>query len=95
MLATLYMRGTALVRACLRLRSKGFNVDPPDVVPEGYEPEIVWEGLGALDYSIAPHFRSDHPESPLIDGVVEYFIQHGMAYRTLTDGEVIVAETGR
>lgn len=65
-------------------------VDYPNIVPEGYSPEIIWEGLGIVDFSLAPHYRSDHPESERIEKVVEYFIKHKMPFKTLHDGEVIV-----
>jgi dipeptidase E len=65
-------------------------VDPPELPAEGYETQIIWEGLGLLPFSIAPHFKSDHPESAMIDGVVEYFEARGLPYRTLRDGESIV-----
>jgi dipeptidase E len=65
-------------------------VDPPDLPAEGYGTEIIWEGLGFLPYSIAPHFKSDHPESAMIGGVVEYFEARGLPYRALRDGESIV-----
>lgn len=38
------------------------TVDDPTTVPEGYDPEPVWDGLGLLPYAVAPHYRSDHPE---------------------------------
>lgn len=64
--------------------------DEPEVVPEGYPQEIIWEGLGLVDYSIAPHYQSDHPESPTIEKVIEYFQQNNIAYKALHDGEAIV-----
>jgi dipeptidase E len=42
-------------------------VDPKDDVSEGYEKAVAWEGLGVLGYAIAPHYKSDHPESADID----------------------------
>ena len=39
-------------------------VDDPDQVPDGYVAEVIWDGLGLLPYAIAPHYRSNHPESP-------------------------------
>ncbi len=65
-------------------------VDDPNMVPEGYDSEIIWEGLGLYGFSIAPHFKSDHPESAAIDRVVDYFESEGMPFKTLHDGEVIV-----
>ena len=65
-------------------------VDPPELPAEGYETHVIWEGLGLLPFSIAPHFKSDHPESAMIDRVVEYFEARRLPYRTLRDGESIV-----
>jgi len=65
-------------------------VDDPSIIPDGYEKEIIWEGLKILDYYFAPHYRSDHPESPLVEKQVEYYKINGMPYRALHDGEVII-----
>lgn len=65
-------------------------VDEPEVVPEGYEPTPIWEGLGLVPYAIAPHYRSDHPESPAIEGLVGRFIDRHVLFRALRDGEAIV-----
>lgn len=67
------------------------HVDDPDAIPYT-DREPVWEGLGVLDYLILPHFRSNHPESTLIDQAVEYCRGAGIPARTLRDGEVIVLE---
>lgn len=68
-------------------------VDPPDQPAEGYDAEVIWEGLNLLPYSIAPHFDLDHPESLQIDAVVDYFEAREMPYRTLRDGEAIVVRS--
>lgn len=65
-------------------------VDDPNTVPKGYNSEIVWDGLGVIDYSIAPHYKSNHPESGNVDKEVEYFIKNKMSFKTLRDGEVII-----
>ena len=65
-------------------------VDDPDIVPEGYNPGVIWEGLGLLPYAIAPHYKSDHPESAAIDKSVEYLIDHHIPFIALRDGEAIV-----
>jgi dipeptidase E len=65
-------------------------VDNPDQIPEGYDKETIWEGLGFVDYSIAPHYRSDHPESDEVEKVVQYFKKNKMPYKALHDGEVLV-----
>ena len=65
-------------------------VDPKDKTAKGYETEIVWDGLGILDYAVAPHYKSDHPESDDIDKCVEYFADNHILFKTLRDGEIII-----
>jgi len=67
-------------------------VDNPYAVPEGYDPEIIWDGLGLLPYAVAPHYKSDHPESADIDKSVEYLIDHHIPFIALRDGEAIVVD---
>ena len=67
--------------------------DDVKLVPEGYPDEIRWDGLGLIDFSIAPHYKSEHYESSRIDNVVEYFENNNMKYKTLRDGEVLIIET--
>ncbi len=69
---------------------KGLNiVDDPNVKPYGDYPTI-WEGLGLIDFSLAPHYQSNHPESAGVDQEVEYMIANNIPYKTLRDGEVII-----
>lgn len=67
-------------------------VDPKDPVSEGYDSEVIWDGLGLLDYAIAPHYKSDHPESADIDKCVDYFKENDIPYKTLRDGEAILVD---
>lgn len=65
-------------------------VDSTEVVPEGYEPQPIWDGLGLIPFSVAPHYRCDHPESASIDGLVQFYIDHHEPFIALADGEAIV-----
>lgn len=56
--------------------------------------EPIWEGLGLVNYSIAPHYRSDHPESRSIEDVVGYFEGRRIPYRPLRDGQALVISGG-
>lgn len=64
-------------------------------VPEGYDPELIWPGLGILPWSIVPHYKSPHWSSPGIDTVVAFLEEQKLPYRTLTDGEVLILAGGR
>lgn len=65
-------------------------VDDPHAIPEGYNAAIVWECLGLLPYVVAPHYKSNHPESAAIDKSVEYLIDNHMPFIALRDGQVII-----
>lgn len=61
-------------------------VDDENWHAKGYNKETIWQGLDILPYYVAPHYKSDHPESDDIDKVVKYWQKHNMPYRTLRDG---------
>lgn len=70
---------------------KGSDItDDPNIIPEGYKPEVVWEGLGLIDFAFAPHYMSNHPESESVGREVEWYTKNGVKFRALHDGEVIV-----
>jgi dipeptidase E len=85
--------GFSAAVAVLTPSLKGIEiVDDPALVPEGYAPPIVWDGLGLIPYAVAPHYRSDHPESESVERLVQYFIDHHLLFRALRDGEAIVVD---
>lgn len=67
-------------------------VDDPYAVPKGYNNDAIWEGLSLIDYCIVPHYKSDHPESELVDKAVEYFLSNKISFRVLHDGEVLIID---
>lgn len=71
------------------------EVDDPYAIPEGYEPEIIWDGLNLLPYSVAPHYRSDHPESTAVELMVQHLIDNHILFKALRDGQAIVVSGDR
>jgi dipeptidase E len=69
--------------------------DEPTATPPGYKDEIIWEGLGIVPYAVVPHYKSDNPESALIDETVAYMDEHKLPFKTLRDGEAIVINDGK
>jgi dipeptidase E len=65
-------------------------VDDPNVKPYGDNAETIFEGLNIIDYSVVPHYQSNHPESEKMETVVEYMKKNEIPFKTLKDGEVIV-----
>jgi len=76
---------------------KGIHLaDEPELTPAGYESApVIWEGLGLCPYCIAPHYRSDHPESPIIEKSVAYFLENAIPFVALRDGQAIVLGADR
>ena len=64
--------------------------DEPNINPYGID--TMWNGLGYLDYIFLPHYKSNHKETELIDGCVEYCDKHNIKYKTLRDGDVIIQQ---
>ena len=69
---------------------KGYHiVDEPNLKTYG-EHETIWDGLGIINWMFAPHFESDHSESADINKEIAYYQKHGMKYKAVRDGEVII-----
>jgi dipeptidase E len=64
--------------------------DNPNTVTEGYNSEIIWEGLGLIDFSVAVHYESDHHETEMTNQEIKYYKKNNVSYKTLRDGEVII-----
>jgi len=52
--------------------------------------EVIWEGLGLIDFAFMPHFDSDHPESEAVGREIELCKRNKIPYRAIRDGEVII-----
>ncbi len=71
---------------------KGYHiVDDPNLKTYG-EYDTMWEGIGLIDWQFAPHFDSDHFESEDTNKEIAYYEEHGMKYKALRDGEVIILD---
>jgi dipeptidase E len=68
------------------------RVSDPSEISQGYDPAVVWDGLGLLPFAVVVHFESDHPESAAVTGEVEFYERHNIPYRTLRDGEALVVD---
>ena len=65
-----------------------------DLVDEPINPYnsegALYEGLNIIDFVPVPHYKSDHPESELVDKVVELFEEKKIKYKALKDGDVLI-----
>lgn len=65
-------------------------MDDPALLAEGYDPAPIWEGLDLIDFTIVPHFRSNHPEAPAAERAAAWLESRGLPFRPLRDGEVVI-----
>jgi dipeptidase E len=69
-------------------------MDDPAQLAEGYEPEVYWDGMGLVDFSIVPHYRSDHPETGSAETAATFMKQNGLKFKAMSDGEVFISNHG-
>lgn len=65
------------------------TVDNPNENRYNYN-RIIWEGIGLIDYLPMPHYKSDHPESIMIDKEIEFCVKNNIKYKTIKDGDVLI-----
>lgn len=72
------------------------NLEPYKVVgdatvtPYRESKNVIWEGLGLVDFALMPHYQSDHPESESINKGIKYCQENNIKYKALRDGEVLI-----
>lgn len=66
-------------------------VDPIDT-PYSEQKELIWEGLGFFDFSLMPHWNSDHPDSAAVEKEIAYCKENNIPYKAIRDGEVVIIE---
>lgn len=70
---------------------KGLDiVDNTTKFPYENRSEVIYDWLWVIDFSIVPHYKSDHPESEAVNGIVEYYTANNTPFKTLHDWEVII-----
>lgn len=63
--------------------------DPKETPYEGWK-EVLWDGLGLIEFAFMPHFDSDHSESADINREIQYCVENHIPYKALRDGEVLI-----
>jgi len=71
---------------------KGMELVDPLDTPYDEQKEIIWDGLGLVDFRFMPHWDSNHPESADIDKEIAYCKENNIPYMAIRDGEVIILE---
>jgi dipeptidase E len=89
-----FVYGGYSAAGCVLSKSlRGYElVDDATDFPYDGQMEMIWDGLGLIDFAFLPHFDSEHPESAGVGDVKDYCIKNGIPYKTLRDGEALVIE---
>lgn len=80
--------GSIIMTKTLRGTEMG---DDPYVAPEGYEQEIIWNGLGMIYPQLVPHYQSAWFGNEA-QAMIDYFEDNGLKYKGLKDGEVYIVD---
>ncbi|WP_186630013.1 Type 1 glutamine amidotransferase-like domain-containing protein [Rhodococcus sp. BP22] len=84
-----YSAGACVVSTTLR----GIEAaDDPDEVLPATGTEVVWNGLGLIDFAIVPHFGSILDDNGSGPKMVSQYQRENIPYRTLTDEQVVVID---
>jgi dipeptidase E len=67
-------------------------VDNAKVFPYRQIKKNSWKGLGIINFTIIPHYQSNHPETKMVEKVVEEYKQSNSPFKTLKDGQVLILE---
>lgn len=68
--------------------------DRANIVPKGYDAEVIWEGLNLVPFYVVPHFGSEiHGDSP--QKLADYYESKNLRHYILEDGQVIVIDGHR
>lgn len=70
------------------------NEDSAKYVAEGYNSEIIWEGLGLVDYVPVPHYKSGD-YSAEIDEYIKRLDMAKLPHKEMTDEQAIIIIGGR
>jgi dipeptidase E len=65
--------------------------DRSSIIPEGYEPKVIWQGLNLVPFYIVPHFGGErHGDSP--QKLANYYKSKKLRHYVLEDGQAIVID---
>jgi dipeptidase E len=61
--------------------------DDPNIIPEGYDKEVVLGGLNLIAYHIVPHYKSEWVGA---EEMIKELKKKNLEYKTITDSQAII-----
>lgn len=83
--------GAILAGPTLRESELSTDEDSPNFIPEGYEKEIIWEGLGLVDFVPMPHHRTPDYGTE-IGEYMKRLDKISVPHKEMTDAQAIVID---
>jgi dipeptidase E len=65
--------------------------DAPVLVPEGYQEEVIWDGLNLVPFHIVPHYKSDWFGAEA-EACRDHMRKKGYPFKALRDGQVVLVD---
>lgn len=81
--------GSCICAKSLHGIEQGDRPHPEDVPSDYPSKEIIWDGLGLVDFMVVPHYGSTWFAKEA-DATIKYLEKHGLPYKILKDGQVII-----
>ena len=53
---------------------------------------MQWGGLGLIDFTLVPHYRSGRPQDGEMDQIAAHLRGRGLSYLGLRDGHALVVD---
>jgi dipeptidase E len=86
--------GAVIMGPTLKFSELETDEDSPDHIPEGYDKEVIWEGLGFMAYVPVPHHKAlDYGDG--IDKYIEQLDKYSIPHKEMTDDQVIIINGGK
>ena len=82
--------GYSAAGAVLAQSLKAYEIVDKPEAPYRELKEVIWEGLGFVDFTFMPHWDSSHPESKDVERAIDYCRQNKIPFKAIRDGEVII-----
>ena len=84
--------GYSAAACVLAPRLDGYELVDPVEAPYPQHRDVIWEGLGHVDFRVVPHWRSHHPESAAVETVIDYFQRNDIPCWPIRDGEALLSD---
>jgi dipeptidase E len=82
--------GAIIMGPTLKYSELETDEDSPDYIPGGYDKEVIWTGLGLVDFVPVPHYQTLGYEG--IDDYITNLGKENIPHKKMTDNQAIVID---